>query len=82
MAVKTYVLVDTAAIQLLSWMQTEVLIIPVGSHPKVGGNSRFFSKKNFGIRLFRKRKSSRAVMAAVIPCVGGTALLLWLIQHL
>lgn len=25
---------------------------------------------------------SRAVMAAVIPCVGGTALLLWLIQHL
>lgn len=50
--------------------KTEVLITPLGSNSKVGTNSRFFSKTNFGIKLFSKRKPSRAITGSHDPMCG------------
>lgn len=50
--------------------KTEVLIIPLGSNSKVDGNSRFFSKTNFGIKLFSKRKTNRTITGSHDPMCG------------
>lgn len=50
--------------------KTGVLIVPLGSNSKVDGNSRFFSKTNFGIKLFSKRKTNRTITGSHDPMCG------------